>query len=234
MPSPYRDLLFDADGTLFDYDRAEAWAVAQTLGLYGLAFKPDHIQLYRQVNDPLWDAFERGEISQERLKVLRFELFFDALGYDVDAAAFSTAYSGQLGEATFLIDGAEEVVAALSDDYRLFIITNGLADVQHPRFNNSTIGRYFLDWVISEEVGFAKPDPRIFDIAFERMGRPNKERVLIIGDSFSSDMAGGIAYGIDTCWYNPAGREADPSLSATYEIRELAGLLHLLLDPMSD
>jgi YjjG family noncanonical pyrimidine nucleotidase len=228
MPAPYHTLLFDADGTLFDYDRAETWALAETFAQYGQAFQNGYSQTYRRVNDPLWDAFEQGAITQDRLKVLRFELWFEELGFDIDPAAFSDSYSRQLGKATFLIDGAEEIVATLSNGYRLFIITNGLTDVQRPRFGASTIGHYFSDWVISEEVGFAKPDPCIFDIVFERMGRPPRESVLIIGDSLSSDMAGGIAYGIDTCWYNPAGREADPALSVTHEIRDLAQLLTVL------
>lgn len=228
MPKTYHTLLFDADGTLFDYDRAETWALSQTIAQYGQAFSPDYTQLYRQINDPLWDDFEQGAITQERLKVLRFELLFDSLEFDIDPTAFSVSYSRQLGKATFLIDGAQETVTALNGSYRLFIITNGLRDVQRPRFSASSIGRYFEDWVISEEVGFAKPDPRIFDVAFERMGWPAKDGVLIIGDSLTSDMAGGIAYGIDTCWYNPTGRDPDPRIPSTYEIRQLGQLLTVL------
>jgi YjjG family noncanonical pyrimidine nucleotidase len=226
----YDTLLFDADGTLFDYDRAETWALSQTFAQYGHAFRPGYGELYRRVNGPLWDALEQGDVTQDRLKVLRFELLFDELGLAVDPAAFSESYSRQLGKGTFLIDGALEIVAELSQDFRLFIITNGLTDVQRPRFSASAIGRYFVDWIISEEVGFAKPDPRLFDIAFERMGRPAKERVLIIGDSLTSDIAGGIAYGIDTCWFNPTGREADPTMPTTYEIRDLAQLPAMLAD----
>lgn len=228
MPQPYRTLLFDADGTLFDYDRAETWALTETFSQYGHLFEAGYSQLYRRLNDPLWDDFERGAITQDRLKVLRFELLFDHLGLDVDPAAFSDSYSHQLGTATFLIDGAEETVAALSNDYRLYIITNGLSEVQRPRFAASALHDHFLDWVISEEVGFAKPDPRIFDIAFERMGWPIRDEVLIIGDSLSSDIAGGIGYGIDTCWYNPNGRQAESSLPITHEIQEIAQLLDIL------
>lgn len=221
---PYTTLLFDADGTLFDYDRAETWALTETFRQYGLHFEPGYSQRYRQVNDPLWEAFENGQMTQVRLKVLRFERLFEALGFDVDADAFSASYSRQLGLATFLIDGAHELVAGLSGQHRMLLLTNGLTDVQRPRFHASTIGRFFEDWIISEEVGVAKPDPRIFDIAFERLGGPEKREVLIIGDSLTSDMAGGVAYGIDTCWYNPAGRQADPALAITYEIQSLAQL----------
>ncbi|UCG22977.1 MAG: YjjG family noncanonical pyrimidine nucleotidase [Chloroflexota bacterium] len=227
----YCSLLFDADGTLFDYDRAETRALSGTFAQFGQAFKPAYSDLYRRVNGPLWDALEQGDVTQDRLKVQRFELLFDELGLAVDPAAFSDSYSRQLGKGTFLVDGAEQLVAQLSRDYRLFIITNGLTDVQRPRFAASAIGRYFLDWIISEEVGFAKPDPRIFDIAFERMGRPAKEQVLIIGDSLSSDMAGGIAYGIDTCWFNPTGRALDPPMPITYQIRNLAQLSNILARP---
>jgi YjjG family noncanonical pyrimidine nucleotidase len=221
----YDTLLFDADGTLFDYDRAETWALTETFARYGHFFEPAYSDTYRQVNDPLWEAFEQGTITQDRLKVLRFELLFEALGFDVDPEAFSASYSRQLGKATFLIEGARDLVGALSADHRLLLLTNGLTDVQRPRFGASTIGHYFEDWIISEEVGVAKPDPRIFDIAFERLGQPDKRDVLIIGDSLTSDIAGGIAYGIDTCWYNRNGRQADPSLSITYQISDLSQLL---------
>lgn len=224
----YSTLLFDADGTLFDYERAETWALSETFSQYGHRFEPGYIELYRQANGPLWDALERGEITQDRLKVLRFESLFEVLALEIDPEAFSTSYSRQLGQATFLIEGARDLVATLSARHRLLLLTNGLTDVQRPRFGASDIGHYFMDWVISEEVGVAKPDPRIFDIAFERLGKPDKRDVLIIGDSLSSDMAGGIAYGIDTCWYNPTGRQADPALPVTYQIQDLAQLPAIL------
>ena len=221
---PYTTLLFDADGTLFDYNRAETWALTETFAQYGLRFEPAFSQSYRQVNDPLWEAFEQGQVTQDRLKVLRFERLFEMLGFKVDADDFSASYSRQLGRATFLVDGANDLLAGLDGRYRMLLLTNGLTDVQRPRFGASTIGHFFEDWIISEEVGVAKPDPRIFDIAFERLGRPDKSEVLIIGDSLTSDMAGGVAYGIDTCWYNPADRETVPSLPITYEIHSLAQL----------
>ncbi|MCA9932829.1 MAG: HAD-IA family hydrolase, partial [Anaerolineales bacterium] len=106
------------------------------------------------------------------------------------------------------------------------IITNGIAAVQRPRMARSPLQPFVEAFIISEEVGVAKPDPAIFDVAFAQMGEPQRTAVLIIGDSLSSDMQGGLNYGIDTCWYNPHGHTG--SLPVTYEIRQLADLPRIL------
>jgi 2-haloacid dehalogenase len=110
----------------------------------------------------------------------------------------------------------------------MMIITNGLADVQRPRFARSAIGDCFADLVISEEVGAAKPHNRIFDIAFEKMQFPKQDEVLIIGDSLSSDIEGGNNYGIDTCWFNPQREPGNEEVEPTYEITALGELLGLV------
>jgi len=81
--------------------------------------------------------------------------------------------------------------------------------------------------VISEEVGHSKPHPGIFDVAFARMGHPRKDQVLMIGDSLTSDIKGGCDYGIDTCWFNPAGAPRPTDMTITHEIRTLEALLPL-------
>jgi 2-haloacid dehalogenase len=100
--------------------------------------------------------------------------------------------------------------------------------VQRPRFAASSIGGLFSETVISEEVGLAKPDPAIFDLAFERIGRPPKERVLMVGDNLGLDILGGANYGIDTCWYNPAGEPNGHGVEPRYEIRSLHKLLEIV------
>ncbi len=224
----YQWILFDADGTLFDYDRAEATALERTFLEFGRRFESDYAEVYRRINSTIWLEFERGRISQQALRTRRFEQLFDALGMNVDAALFSASYLNHLAEGTDLIDGAEDVVRALYDKAHLLLITNGLTEVQRPRFAASTIHRYFDDILISEEVGAAKPAPGIFDIAFERMGWPSKESVLIVGDSLTSDIEGGSSYGIDTCWYNPLGRPQPANVTIRYEIGHLRELLELV------
>ena len=218
----YQWLLFDADNTLFDYDKAESFALRKTFIDYQLVLQSSYSAQYREINARIWHEYELGRITQDALRTERFRRLFASLGIKTDTNAFSEHYLQNLAQGSFLIDGAEALIKQLHADYRLAILTNGIGDVQHPRFNNSTIAGYIETLVVSGDLGVAKPDPAIFDVAFRRMGDPAKKAVLIIGDSLSSDMQGGINYGIDTCWYNPYGRTS--SLPITYEIKRLTEL----------
>lgn len=224
----YRWLLFDLDNTLFDYDRAEREALTRTFAEIGLPVQDELFDRYRQINGDLWQAFEQGGVTQDFIKVQRFARLFYANGIDADPVLISKRYLFYLSQGTFLIDGAEEVVRSLHGRYRMLLVTNGLKEVQRPRIAHSTIGAYFEGLIISEEVGAAKPDGRIFDVAFDMMNRPGKREVLIVGDSLSSDIAGGRAYGIDTCWFNPSARPAEPDDDITYVIGDLAQLESIL------
>ena len=222
----YQWLLFDADGTLFDYYRAEDTALAQNFTLHNLAFQPDYRLRYRDINHQFWLRLEQKQVTPEELRVGRFQQLFTELDIAYDAAAFSATYLEQLAQQAHLIDGAVELLEALNGRYHLALITNGLADVQYPRLARSGLEAYFSAIIVSDEVGVAKPNPGIFDVAFNRMNQPAKSEVLIIGDSLSSDMSGGINYGIDTCWYNPQGESTQ--LTVTYEIGQLSQLPGIL------
>jgi 2-haloacid dehalogenase len=224
----YTWLLSDADGTLFDYDRAEATALEQAFAEVGAEFEPSCLHTYREINARVWREFENGHITAERLRLRRFEMLFEALRQPLTPATFSRVYLRHLARASHLIEGAREVVPALCAKYRLALITNGLRDVQRPRLAGSPIRDCFADVIISEEVGAAKPDPAIFDAAFERLGRPPRTEVLLVGDSLTSDIAGGHAYGLDTCWFDPTSARPAGATS-TYEIRHLTELARLLL-----
>ncbi len=228
--APYQWLLFDADGTLFDYNQAETNALTGAFADFDLPFDARAAALYRDINHQVWLDFEHGRISAEDLRVVRFERLFAALRLSdrIDSEQFSRRYLVHLSESSVLLDGAFETVTALRADYRLALITNGLSEVQRPRLARSPLADFFEVLAISEEMGIAKPAAGFFDMVIERTGFPPKERLLIIGDSLSSDILGGVNAGIDTCWVNPDGLPADPRIPATYEIRhlsELAGIL---------
>ena len=226
---PYSWLLFDADGTLFNYVAAEELALANTFAQFDLPYDEEKLAIYRQINAEVWGKFERGEMSQPQLHQERFGRLMRAVNAGSDSSQFAAAYLANLGGTKEHIEGSLEVVPRLAQKYRLFMITNGIPEVQYGRLALSPIGDLFEGVVISGEVGVAKPDPRIFDAAYEGMGRPPKEQVLIIGDSLSADIAGGHAYGLKTCWYNANGNQETPGIPITHEIHSLYELVGLLM-----
>lgn len=228
MKKHYPWLWFDADGTLFDYNRAEATAFRKAFDLLQFQFDDSYLDAYQQINRELWKALERHEITPAVLRVRRFELLLKALQLAGSADDLNVAYVEQLGLCTDLMEGAYEVLQTLHSRCHIAIVTNGLEAVQRSRLMRSTIYPFVSELIISEEVGAAKPHPAYFDAAFARTGRPPKQDVLIIGDSLSSDIGGGVDYGIDTCWYNPTGQSGPAGLPVTYQITHLRELLELV------
>ena len=228
MKKHYPWLFFDADGTLFDYNRAEAIAFRRAFEFLQLQFEANYLDTYQRINRELWQALERHEITPALLRVRRFELLLDALQLSGSANDLNVAYVEQLGLCTDLIDGAYEVLDTLHQSSRIAIVTNGLEAVQHSRLMRSTIHPFITELIISEEVGAAKPHPAFFDAAFARTGYPPRSDVLIIGDSLTSDIQGGAGYAIDTCWYNPTGSIKPEELPITYEIKDIGELLEII------
>lgn len=224
----YKWLLFDADGTIFDFDAASKLALENTFAFAGIPHTPETVGLYKRVNHACWEEFERGEISATTLRPERFRRLLNELDYNGDPMQIGTQYAQYLSEGTHILDGAFDMLNAVHGKSDLLLITNGLKEVQRPRFAATNMSYYFPHVVISDEVGFAKPDPRIFDICFEKMGNPAKSDVLIIGDGLTSDMRGGIDYGIDTCWINLKGKSRPADMLMTYEINELPQLASVL------
>lgn len=222
-------ILFDADRTLFDYDRAENDALRDTFSRFGLEYDTGiHLQLYREINEQLWRELEKGKITTCELRIERFRRLFDGQMSDADLAEFSRLYLINLSKGSCLLDGTEEVCRHLANRYRLAIVTNGIREVQLARVKGSPVEPFIEQVIISEDAGYSKPHPGIFDYAFRILGHSNKETVLMVGDSLSSDIAGGIGFGIKTCWYNPAKSPVLPGLEPDYEITDLRELLTLL------
>jgi len=226
----YSTLLFDLDHTLFDTEQSELRAFYQTMLAAGIANPEQHIAAYRNINTSLWEQVERGEVSPQQVRTLRFERLVAELRLDLDPLSLADAFVIGLGANGGLYPGAEELLVELNQQHSLAIVTNGLGEVQRARLNRLEIERYFDAVVISAEVGVAKPGTEIFDLVFAALGNPKKDDVVMIGDSLSSDIQGGTNYGISTCWYNPSKIEAGPNDQITHEISSLRELHKLIID----
>jgi 2-haloacid dehalogenase len=222
----YTWLFFDADGTLFDFELAEKLALSSLLLDLGQPLSDEAHQTYQHINQELWLAFEEGKMTQAEIKTQRFERWLEFLNIQADIEKVSRDYLLYLSQQGPLLENALEIIQTLSRKYKMLLLTNGLKEVQRPRFNASVLKPYITEIIVSGEVGFAKPDPRIFEAAFKTVGNPNKNEVLMIGDSLSADIQGGIAYGLDTCWYDPM--KVGSSLPVTHTIHDLRQLLEIL------
>ncbi|HSJ29768.1 MAG TPA: YjjG family noncanonical pyrimidine nucleotidase [Acidimicrobiia bacterium] len=218
---PYTTVLLDLDHTLFDFDAAEEMAFDLTMRAAGIAEPKTVAEPYRRINAELWLGVERGEVRPIDVRTLRFERMFSQLGIDADVAESADLFVRSLGRFGDLYPGARDLLDVLSGRVRLALVTNGLSEVQRARIERLGLGGYFDAIVISSEVDASKPRPEIFDIAFDRLGRPPKDSAVMIGDSLASDIAGGANYGIDTCWYNPHRRTAEAAVTITHEVSSL-------------
>ena len=208
----YKYLLFDADGTLLDFHRCEREAVTEAFSVLGVETDSEMIDEYSRINDRLWKKLERGEIEKNVLIYQRFEEFFEKYGIASDPRDTATKYMELLSRHGYLFDGAKELCEELSKKADLYMVTNGIKFVQEGRLADSGIICYFKGIFISEDAGYEKPRVEFFDHVADRVPGFSKEKTIIVGDSLTSDIAGGINYGIDTCWYNPRGEEAPENI----------------------
>jgi len=226
----YKYLFFDADGTLFDFSEAENRAFYQMTAKLGFEATHEHLQTYKACNEACWKAFERFEITQETLKVKRFEDFFAAEALGLDPALACRTYQGYLSQQGILYKESRPLLEELIErGYTLYLASNGIAEVQRGRIEQSQTGRYFKDIFISEEIGSQKPDAQFFSVMLERTGlKAKKSECLMIGDSLTSDIQGALSYGLDTLWLNMEGvHKNNTTAKPTYEMHSLPEMLNL-------
>lgn len=228
----YSVVLFDIDDTLLDFPRSEKEALCEAFMLSGVELNEEMITVYQKINYELWKALERGEIERDELMTRRFEDFAKFYGLEIDFLKVANDYLDCLGKKIYFIEGARELLEALCGKIRMYIVTNGLAKVQNSRYKLTGFDKIFDGMFISQEVGANKPDNRFFEYVAEHIVGFEKEKTIIVGDSLSSDIAGGINFGIDTCWYSAKGMT--PKIQPTYTVDSLDKVLPILLAEEDD
>ena len=227
----YEYILFDADNTLFDFDGAQRLAFFEVLDSLGAERSEELLESYSDINLSWWKKLERREVTYSELGLGRFEEFLEKHGMTGhDPAVINELYRSQLGSHGILLPGSYELVEKLSGLCRMYIITNGMSKTQHSRFDDSPLRRLTEDIFVSEDIGFEKPDKRYFDYVLEKISEHcpfmTEDRVLVVGDSISSDIKGANNAGLDSCLVNAKGdfdRAATPAdLQPTYVVRSLA------------
>lgn len=228
-------LLWDIDGTILNFEKAEEAAIRKGFEENNLGVCTDQMLAdYKQINKGYWEALERGEMTKEQILIGRFVEFFTKYNLDTSKAdIFNKGYQVDLGDTICFNDDAYDLLVQLNKKYKQYAVTNGTAVAQHRKIDRSGIGEILEKCFISEEVGYEKPSEKFFEAVFEEIKKNevvtvNRDEILIIGDSLTSDIKGGNNCGIKTCWYNPnhAGNESE--LRIDYEIDNLQQLLKFL------
>ena len=223
-----RNVLVDLDDTLFDFHKAEKIALTKTLVHFGIDPTEETLALYSTINAAHWKRLELGEISREEVKVGRYRELFKTIGVECDPVKATAYYESMLAIGHYFMPGAPELLEELYGKYRLYIVSNGTAKVQEGRIGSSGIKKYMDGIFISQILGANKPDKQFFDICFSEIPDFSLSETVIIGDSLSSDIKGGINAGIITVWFNPKGIENDNDIKPDYTIKELSEVPGLL------
>lgn len=222
-------LFLDLDDTILDFKKAERIAIRKTITEFGAEATDAVCARYSQINDLHWKALERGELTRDQVLSGRFRMLFAELGIPVDADAVARAYEQNLAQNHDYLPGAEETVKhVLFGKYRLFLASNGTASVQHGRMTGADLYPYFEQAFVSQELGYNKPSRAYFDAAFARIPGFDPAKAMIVGDSLTSDILGGIHAGLKTVWVNPQHKTAPENIQPNYEIERLADLPALL------
>ena len=221
-------LFLDLDDTILDFHKAERLAVAKTFHAFGLEPTEAVLSRYHEINKQHWQRLEQGEITRDQVLLGRFQVLFEELGHTVDPAAVARSYEHNLGQGHYFLPGALEAVQSLHKKYRLFLASNGTASVQHSRLLSAGLYPYFEKVFVSQDLGYNKPAKEFFEACARQIPGFDKAKAMMVGDSLSSDISGGINAGFRTCWVNPEHKEPPAALRPDYEIEALSQLPHLL------
>lgn len=237
----FEAILWDLDGTLLDFLYAQRQALTMCLESIGHEVTEELIHRYSEINDRYWKRFELGEVTKEQLLIGRFVSFFDEYQIrDADVHIFQKMYQENLGKVFRYLDDSLEICADLRGRIKQYIITNGTSSVQESKLRLSGFSELMDGIFISEQIGVPKPQKGFFDFCLSAMtrdgGEMDKSRILIVGDSLTSDIKGGVLSGIPTCWYRPddifesdeTARENYEKYRPNYEISHLSRIYAIL------
>ena len=221
-------LFLDLDDTILDFQKAEHIAIRKTIASFGIDPTDEVCALYSRINKEHWERLERKELTREQVLVGRFATLFEAVGCDGDAVACARRYEDFLSMGHYFLPGAEEALERLSEKYKLYLASNGTAKVQAGRLKSANISHYFAEIFVSQEIGANKPALEYFTRCFARIPGFDPAKAMIVGDSLTSDILGGINAGISTCWVNPKHLPGREDIRPDYQIEALSQLENLL------
>ncbi len=225
----YSLILFDLDNTLMDFSQASKTAFEKMLHDFGVNCQADYYAIYHEINVHIWKKFERKDIDTDYIRENRFKAFFEKINAPhIDSKTAHFKYIDHLIHASQLYPGVEDLLSDLHQKFELGLITNGLKEAQRPRIKLAGIEKFFSSITISDEIGVAKPSLDFFDHALNQTQvKHSKDQILVVGDSLTSDIAGGHGFGVNTCWIGDSPKNGT-ALQPTYVIDHVLSIKKIL------
>lgn len=220
-------IFIDLDDTILDFKKAEEQALKKTLVSLDIEPSEENVQTYSIINEGLWKKLETGEMTRDQILIKRFDGLFEKLNIQRDSVLANETYVKNLSVGHWFIDGAEMLLESLYKNYKLYIVSNGTTIVQNGRIESAGIKKYFEKIFLSQDIGYNKPDIRFFEECFKQVGPFDKNDAIILGDSLSSDIKGGINAGIKTCLFDPKNKFSG-DIKPDYIIHALSEFLDIV------
>lgn len=230
----YTTVLLDADNTLFDFAKCEKKAFQLTIESVKIKYSDEIYENFSRINDSLWKMLEKNQITKPALRIERFrrmmKICFGEMGMEEISKKMALNYVHFLSEQGILIDGTETALEKLSQLCDIYLVTNGISEVQRGRLAQTDISKFLNDIFISDEIGAEKPNILFFEYVFAHIFEKEKANIIIVGDSLTSDMQGGRNAGIDTCLFDREDKVQIPHELCDFKIKKLSELCEILLE----
>lgn len=221
-------VLLDLDNTLIDFNECARHSIMNIFEELGFSYTEKVFETFLCENVKIWKRLEKGEITKAELRANRWNIILGKLGIEYDGTIIEEKFENGVAQGAFAVEGAYELLDYLYPKYELYIVSNGFRFVQESRLKIGDFRKYFKDIFLSEDIGVQKPAKEFFDYCFEKLKQPKKENVILIGDSLSADIIGGLNYNIDCIWFNKNGDKLPESIEPTYIVDRLKEIEDIL------
>ena len=221
-------VLLDIDNTLIDFNECARHSIIKIFNDFNLPYCNNVFETFIRENIKIWKRLENGEITKTYLRANRWNIILEKLNIVFDGSLIEELFEKSIAESAYEVQGAKELLEYLSKKHQLCVVSNGFRAVQENRLNISGFRKYFKKMFFSEDICISKPQKEFFDYCFNSLNNPPKEDVILIGDSLSADILGGINYNIKTIWFNKNNETCPDNIKPTYIVRTLAEIKDII------
>jgi len=217
-------IFIDIDNTLLDFNKCSKIAVENTMSEFGLDFCDEIYKVFLEVNDVLWREIEKHTLTKEELYKVRWNMIFERFGIVADGERFDSRFREIIQETAVPVDNAPEILEYLSMKYPVYAVSNAFHKKQELRLEKAGMNKYIKMVMVSGEIGHLKPSRGFFDSCMKKAGLENPGEVIMIGDSLSADISGGMEYGLKTCWFNYNNDKLPDDIRPDFTVNSLVEL----------